>query len=119
MKLGHFKYKEILPPVAISPGEIEKHMKFIEDFKIETGKFLQRLSNARLSVYYEDLFADLVTELMKISRYLDRPIDTYHLLSAYQKSQKVTSDDLKYALSNYDEVHHYFINSAYAEHFDL
>jgi LPS sulfotransferase NodH len=115
MKLGHFNYKEILPPIAISPDEIEQHIKFIEDFENEAHQFLQALTNSRIPVFYEDLLSDMDTELIKISDYLDMPIDSQHLISGYQK---VTSDDLKYALSNYEEVHHYFINTAYAEHFE-
>jgi LPS sulfotransferase NodH len=117
MNLGHFKFKEILPPIHIDPQFLADRVKVLAEREQKSDLLIAHVGVPTLKISYEDLMADIDTSVRKILDFIQLPYTASELVleSLYKK---VTHDDLRHALSNYDEVRSYFKNTTHISDFD-
>ena len=115
MNLGHFKNKEVSPPVSINPELILKVANKFSDKDSLSEAFFESVNTKKIKTSYEDLLTNLDIELEKIGGFLDIDLKSEKLKANYKK---VTKDNLAEALENYEKVKAFFENSKYEECFE-
>ena len=88
-------------------------IRFREEMDGKLNSYVSNLQLPTLPVFYEDLLLDLKKELRRIFSFLSVPYK-----KTGSKMQKHTQDDLRQALSNYDEIKAYYTSTKYQNMFD-
>ena len=115
MNLGHFKNKEVSPPVSINPELILKTANRFNENDNLSKAFFESVNTKKIKISYEDLLTDLDIELDKIGSFLALDLKSDRLKANYKK---VTKDNLAEALENYDRIRSFFKNSIYEKYFE-
>lgn len=101
------------PPVRIGLEEFQPLLERIERNGQRMESFLQELDLPLLELYYEDLFLDQPATFAKIFAFLgveEQPVSSNII--------KNTSDDLREAILNFDEVKAHYLGTPYEAMFD-
>lgn len=77
------------------------------------SKYFESIKHNRLEISYEESLHKPEKVMGKVGNFLNLKINYEQLTSKYKK---VTSDDLKFALENYDDVVNFFRNTRYEQY---
>ena len=100
-------------PINVDSTLFAKRVSLMEQATMQLEEFCERLPAPRLYLHYEDLLTSLDTTLDAVFRFLDVPrTDTSCGI------RKNTSDNLREAIANFDEIRTQFIGTRYEEMFD-
>lgn len=105
--------KDRPPPAAIDPAWFDVALMRLERHKRRIEKYVERLNLPTLSLYYEDFLVDWQASLAKTCSFLGvepGPI--------YRQTVKNTSDDLREAISNFEELKALYADTPYEPMFD-
>jgi len=104
--------KDRLGPLDITPDRLEKQIEFREGMEAELKQYVDSINAEKLFLLYEELIADETKFFEKIQDYLGvshQPLQ--------KKVLKNTKDDLREAVSNFDELVEHFKGTPYEEMF--
>jgi LPS sulfotransferase NodH len=107
------KEDDRMPPFAVDFDEFDRQLKMRENWDRELETFVGSCKLPTLSLYYEELLEDEHAFLNKVFAFLDvpeRPVQG--------KTLKHTTDDLRQAITNFDELRARFAGTCYAPMFD-
>ena len=102
-----------LPPAAIDPRELREIMETRAEAHRETRKYVEGLDRPLERVAYEDLLADSAGVVARLFRFLG--VQPHTASSGVLKN---TPDDLRRAVSNFDELRSAFAGTRYEAMFD-
>jgi len=108
-----YKAENRLPPINISIAQFRETLKKREELDNALKDYVAGLNLPTLELYYEDLLKDEDTLLRSTYNFLDVPF-----LPTKGKSFKNTSDNLREALLNFDELRAAYAGTAYEKMFD-
>ena len=97
----------------IAPDEFQKELENIEKDNDELYQFVNQVERPTLCLYYEDLLREPSEFLGMIFDFLG--VDH---LSVQAKTRKNTSDDLRAAVENFDELYSAYMDSKYKSMFE-
>jgi LPS sulfotransferase NodH len=102
-----------LPPLAIDVEEFERDLQERAQAERELESYVARLRLPALRLVYEDLLGDREGTLQKVFSFLGlRP------MRLQEKTLKHTSDDLRQAVLNFDDLRARYAGTAYEPMFD-
>lgn len=101
-----------LAPLHATPDALAEAIEICATAQEQVGRFVGTLGLATLALDYEDLLESRTTWLERVCGFLE--IAPRPLSGAVEKA---TSDDLRAALANFDELAAHFAGSPLAEHF--
>jgi hypothetical protein len=107
------KDKHRLPPPKIYPDMFNDWLLNRERLDAELNSFVKSLNLPTLKIFYEDLLMDESGLFTKILSFLG--LEHVEMKGNFLK---VTSDDLRYAVKNFDELRSYYIGTPYEPMFD-
>ncbi len=102
-----------LPALQVSPAEFRAELAERVRREEDLARFVETLPIPVLKVEYEDLLLDLSGQLERICAFLEVPA-----ASLQARDRKNTSDDLRLALANFDEVKAAFRDTRFETMFD-
>lgn len=108
-----YKEQDQLPPISIELEHFKKILKMREDLDNRLSNYVADLGLPILEIYYEDLLIDERSTLKNTYEFLGVP--ARHTRG---KSFKNTSDDLRQALLNFNELRTAFAGTPYESMFD-
>ncbi len=113
---GHWNlYQEAdrLGAEAVDPQLFAQFLREREEADAELDAFAERLQLPKLKIVYEDLLVERDQTLEKVFKFLK--IANYPV---QERTMKNTSDDLREAILNFDELRDSYSGSRYAHQFD-
>jgi hypothetical protein len=108
-----YKTEDRLPPATIDVAEFDRRLGQIEKEKHALETYASNLELPTLFLHYEDLLVDLRATLAEVFSFLRVRFEP-----TQSKCYKNTSDDLREALSNFDELRSHYIGTPYEQMFD-
>jgi hypothetical protein len=102
-----------LPPTTIDVAMFDRRLEQVEKGQRELESYAKNMELPTLWLYYEDLLVDRRATLKRVFSFLEvrfEPVEG--------GSIKNTSDDLREALSNFDELKSHYIGTPYEQMFD-
>jgi LPS sulfotransferase NodH len=102
-----------LPPATIDPVSFKETLEEVEKERQELERYVELLDLPTLSLYYEDLLVDQRATLERICSFLGVAYE-----SLQGQAIKHTADDLRQAVSNFEELRLQYIGTRYEEMFD-
>jgi hypothetical protein len=108
-----YSKRDRLPPATIDVVKFRRRLKQVEDRKRELESYVRNLELPTLSSYYEDLLMDQQVALGRVFSFLG--VQPEPVLA---RSIKNTSDDLREAVSNIDELRSHYVGTPYEQMFD-
>jgi len=112
-KYNLYNEQERLPPPSIDLAEFEKKLAHVEAEKKELETFVNQLGLATLHLEYEDLFQKSEEAFQKVFDFIRV---SYQPVQA--QTIKNTSDDLREAVMNYDELYARYMGTPYEPMFE-
>ena len=91
---------DIVPAIRVDPDWIYRTAKNFAQRDRELEKFSQSLNDKVATIYYEDFAIEPTIAIKKLSEILEIDIN----IDNYDVTYKNTSEDLRQAISNYDEL---------------
>jgi len=108
-----YKDEERLAALTIDPGEFRTRLEQEEERRRVLREYVMRLELPTLSLYYEDLLIDKRNTIDLALSFLG-----VQLRSVEGEALKNTSDDLRQALGNFDELRSLYTGTPYETMFD-
>lgn len=108
-----YKEEDRLPPIRIEVADFKETLAMREKLDEELKRFVDDLQLPTLNVFYEEILQDETNTLSGIYSFLGVP---FHATKG--ASYKNTSDDLRDALLNFDELKASVAGTAYEAMFD-
>lgn len=108
-----YKEEDRLAPVSIDVEQFKRVLKMREDLDSQLKHFVEELRLPTLELYYEDILRDEADVLHRTYNFLGVPP-----ILTKGTSFKNTSDNLREALLNFDELRAEFIGTPYENMFD-
>lgn len=108
-----YKEADRMEAVRIAPDLFQEYLREREQADQELEDFTRKLNLPTLKIVYENLLTDRDGTLSKIFDFLQ--IDSYPLVS---KTIKNTSDNLRDAVLNFDDLRNLYAQTPYADQFD-
>jgi LPS sulfotransferase NodH len=102
-----------LPAFSINLEKFNEALINREKVEIELNEFVKMLSLPVLPIFYEDLLTQKNNVLSNINSFLG--VETKQVIS---QTKKATSDNLKAAVENFNELRSHFIGTSYESMFD-
>jgi hypothetical protein len=110
---GLFKEENRPSAVYIDPVQFDEHLQIREQLQRDQDRYIQTLELPTLSLCYEDLFLDKEDVLQQIFNFFQvKPLPVKAV------ALKITSDDLRNAILNFDELKAKYVGSPYEKMFD-
>ncbi|MGA9532818.1 MAG: hypothetical protein WBR18_08900 [Anaerolineales bacterium] len=113
---GHwnlYKEKDRIPPLQIDHNEFDQFLRERKQDEKDLARFVDSLGLPTLDVSYEELLTDRDSVLEHVFDALGVP-----LRAVVSKSIKHTSDDLRDAITNFDELRERYLGTRYYAMFD-
>jgi hypothetical protein len=110
---GLFDEKKRLPPFEIDLQQFDEYLKHREQVDNELEAYVNQLGLPVLKIYYEDLMADESEFLKNIFNYLE--VRPYPVKG---KTLKITSDDLRKDILNFEDLRSRYTGTTYEPMFD-
>ena len=101
---------DIVPAIKVDPDWIYRTAKNFAQRDKELEKFSHKLNDRVATIYYEDFAVEPTVAIAKLSEILEIDIN----IDNYDVTYKNTSDDLRQAVSNYDELKARLKNTEYS-----
>ena len=101
------------PPVAIDPDDLRQHIKLHEQWDAELQDYVNSLGRPTLHLTYEELLQDESAFMSRVFEFINvapQPVEG--------KTHKNTSDDLREAVINFDELKAEYVGTPYYAMFD-
>lgn len=108
-----YKESDRMPPSAMDLGEFDQYLQERAQADQELNAYVQRLGLPTLKLVYEDLLRDREATLRSVFSFL-----RVRYIALTAKTLKNTSDDLRDAILNFDELKNHYQGTAYAAMFD-
>jgi LPS sulfotransferase NodH len=102
-----------LPPATIDVVKFDRRLEQVEKGKRALESYAENVDLPTLRLYYEDLLVDKQATLERIFSFLRVRFEPVR-----GRSIKNTSDDLKEAVSNFDELRSHYAGTPYEHMFD-
>ncbi len=102
-----------LPPATIDLTWFSGSLEEIEEEKRELESYVRDLGVPMLSLYYEDLLVDRQATLERVFSFLGVRFEP-----VWGRCNKNTNDDLREAVSNFDELRSHYVGTPYEQMFD-
>jgi LPS sulfotransferase NodH len=102
-----------LPPAAIDVAKFDRRLEQVEKGKRALESYAENVDLPTLRLYYEDLLVDKRATLERIFSFLEVSFEPVR-----GGSIKNTSDDLREAVSNFDELRSHYVGTPYEQMFD-
>jgi hypothetical protein len=102
-----------LPPATIDVVEFSRRLELLEEQKRRLETYVESLELPTLWLDYEDLLVDQRATFERAFSFLEVPFQPVQ-----GKSIKNTSDDLREAVSNFDELRSRYVGTSYEQMFD-
>jgi hypothetical protein len=110
---GLFKEENRPSAVYIDPDEFDEHLQIREQLQRDQDRYINNLGLPALSLCYEDLSLDKDGVLKQVFSF-------FHIkpLTVKATALKITSDNLRNAILNFDELKSRYIGTQYENMFD-
>jgi hypothetical protein len=108
-----YKTEDRLPPATIDVAEFDRRLEQVEKEKRELETYANNLDLPTLFLNYEDLLVDQRATLERVFSFLGIRFEP-----TQSKCHKNTSDDLREAVSNIDELRTRYVGTPYEQMFD-
>lgn len=110
---GLFKDENRPSAIHIDPVAFDEHLQIREQLQRDQDRYIDNLELPKLSIYYEDLYLNKEDVLQQIFNF-------FHVKPVQVKAAalKITSDDLRDAILNFDELKAKYTGSQYEKMFD-
>jgi LPS sulfotransferase NodH len=105
--------KDRPPPVSLDPSVFRNYLTGVEEADRELVDYVRRLGLQTLCIYYEGLFGAQQATLVEVLSFLGVPIRPVE-----GRCLKNTSDDLRQAVLNLDELQSEYVGTPYEAMFD-
>lgn len=102
-----------LPPATIDPAWFDDALRRVEEDRRELEDYVGNLEVPTLPLYYEDFLVDWAAAFSRVCSFLGARFEPVQ-----RQSIKNTSDDLKQAVSNFEELRALYAGTPYASMFD-
>jgi hypothetical protein len=102
-----------LPPLTIAPAHFDETLKLVEKETRELEEYVESLSLPTLRLFYEELLVTHQATLERICTFLG-----VHFEAVQGRTVKYTSDDLRQAVSNFEELRSHYSGTPYEQMFD-
>lgn len=112
--ISHFEHNYLQPAVSLDPCAILEWARVFVDHEERTRRMLEDVGLIHHVVYYEELLISTEPVLRAVFGFLGLDPSQMSLESWYGK---ITSDDLKAAIENYDVVRSFFEGSVFEKDF--
>lgn len=112
-KWNLYREKDRMPPMKIDLDEFDRQLQERKQAESDLARFVDRLALPTLDVSYESLLVDRDATLLRVFEAIGVPP---HSVSS--KTIKHTSDDLRDAILNFDELQARYAGTAYHAMFD-
>lgn len=110
---GLFEESDRMPPLEIDPQEFDRFLKHREKMDSELEDYVNQLGLPLLRLSYEDLLVNQDESLDRVFRFLGaRP------MPVIGRTLKITSDDLRVAIVNFDQLRANYVGTQYEPMFD-
>lgn len=110
---GLFDKSNRPPALTVDLAQFDEYLRHRERVDRELEDYVGRLGLRTLNLYYEDMLRDEDGFLKKLYAFLD--VDPHPVKG---QTLKITSDDLRQAIVNFDEVHAQYKGTEYEPMFD-
>jgi hypothetical protein len=108
-----YKTEDRLPPATIDVAEFDRKLEQVEEEKRELETYANNLDLPTLFLYYEDMLVDQRAILDRVFSFLGVRFEP-----TQSKCHKNTNDDLREAVSNFDELRSHYVGTPYEQMFD-
>jgi hypothetical protein len=102
-----------LPPATIDVVEFRRRLERVEKQKRKLESYVESLELPTLWLFYEDLLVDQRATLERVFSFLGVRFEPVQ-----GRSIKNTSDDLREAVANFDELRSHYVGTLYEQMFD-
>jgi LPS sulfotransferase NodH len=102
-----------LPPTTIDVAKFDRWLEQIEKARRALESYVKNMDLPTLWLYYEDLLVDRRATIERVFSFLEVRFEPVQ-----GGSIKNTSDDLREAVSNFDELRSHYIGTPYEQMFD-
>jgi hypothetical protein len=110
---GLFEESNRMPPLEIDPEEFDQFLKHREKVDSELEDYVNHLGLPLFRLCYEDLLGKKDESLERLFQFLGaRP------MSVTGQTLKITSDDLRAAIVNFDQLRANYVGTQYEPMFD-
>lgn len=110
---GLFNETNRLPPLLVDLEKFDAYLKHREKMDLEMETYVNSLGRPTLRLYYEDLLVGQNDFLRTLFDFLE--VDQYQVKG---KTLKITDDDLRKSISNFDELHGRYVGTQYEQMFN-
>jgi LPS sulfotransferase NodH len=110
---GLFNETNRMPPLEVNLQQFDEYLRHRESVDQELQEYVRNLQLPTLPLYYEDMLQDQSTFLHKVFAFLE-----VEPRSVEGMTLKITSDSLREALVNFDEVRAMYVGTHYEAMFD-
>ena len=110
---GLFRESDRLPPFSVDPDEFDSVLRKREARDLELADYVDNLQLPTLNLFYEDLQTSKETFLNEVFAFLEVIPKSVHGMTL-----KITSDDLREVLINFNELRDMYIGTIYEPMFD-
>jgi len=102
-----------LPPQIISVEEFERLLNFRIVLDRQLDEYIKSLPLPVLTIYYEELLTDELNTMKRIYEFIGVPFKP-----TQGRCIKITSDDLRRAVKNFEELRSHYHGTPYEQMFD-
>jgi len=110
---GLFDESNRLPPLQVDLAQFEEFLKHREKMDFEMEAYVKNLGRPLLPLYYEDLLEDQDAFLDGLYEFLE--VDPFRVEG---ETLKITSDNLREVVLNFDELRACYVGTQYEHMFD-
>ena len=108
-----YNKEDRLPPATIDVAEFDRRLEQVEKEKRALESYAKNMELPTLLLYYEDLLVDQRATLERVFSFLGVRFEPVQ-----GGAIKNTSDDLREAVSNFDELRSHYVGTPYGQMFD-